>query len=221
MLEVEYANSYQGSRNENLDRFDHISGDNWSISYLLDGYDENTPHYVDQLKTNIDKISSAQISSDQVMDTLSNAFNGLDLSKGKASAAFIVCIDFKMKIMTLGDVRVYMLKSQKRTKDDSQVQHLIDLEKVPASSANQHPLRRYLRKSIKGSSSLTSLHSDTYEDVESLLLCSDGFWSNFSDDEIFKITNTKLAQQAFEESKNKNTRESDNQTLITLSPIKK
>lgn len=221
MLEIEYASSYQGSRNENLDRFGHISGDDWSVSYLLDGYDINTPHYVDKLAENINKMLSAKISSNQVMEILNDSFTGLDIFKGKASAAFIVCIDIKMHIMTLGDVRVYMLKSQERTKDDSQVQHLIDLNKVPASSANQHPLRRYLRKSIKGSSSLTSLHSDTYEIVESLLLCSDGFWSNFSDDEIFKITNTKLALLAFEESKNKNTQESDNQTLITLSPIKK
>lgn len=218
MLKVEFAETFKGDRDENLDRFGHISGNNWSVSYLLDGYKIATPHYVDSLQDNINNKLSAKISHHSLIETLNSAFIGIN-SEGKSSAVLVICINSKTLIMTAGDTRAYMLSSNIRTTDHSQVQFLVEQGKIHPSHANKHPLRKYIRKSIEKSSSLTSFHIDTYEGVEDILLCTDGFWSHLNDKYIFQLTNAEKAAIAFEKSKEKDVGHSDNQTLVLLSKI--
>jgi serine/threonine protein phosphatase PrpC len=219
MLSLYFSETYQGDRSENLDRFNHIKGSNWTISYILDGYGLATPHYVDELTLNIKSqiIGLGKTTKKQIFIAIDQAISSTTESKGKASAVFAICIDSETHLISIGDTRAYLLDSKARTKDHSQVQHLIDNGAVSSEKANQHPLRKYLRRSLKGGHSIDSF--DIYENIEddTIILCSDGFWCNFSDDDIFNIENTKDAAHIFNTSKKLNIGNADNQTLIFLS----
>lgn len=216
MLNLEFSESFIGDREENLDRSGHIKGNDWSLSYLLDGYETHTPHYVDVLAQNIHDKCAKGLDKTQVIESLTEALILPEAIQGKASAIFIICINNTMHVMNAGDTRAYLLKSRQKTKDHSQVQFLIEKGKIKAQLANTHPLRRYLRKSLNSSSSLDSLDLIKYDQIEDVLLCSDGFWSNYQEEDIFAINTIEKSTEKFKESKNKRPGESDNQTLLLL-----
>lgn len=216
MLNVEFSESYLGDRDENLDRHGHIKGECWSLSYLLDGYEPHTPHYVDILSESIHEKCTIDLNEDMVIKSLEDALSLPNNIKGKASAVFVLCSHNQMHIMTAGDTRAYLLQSKTRTTDHSQFQFLLDKGMISGHQANNHPLRKYLRKSLNSSSSLDSLEARTLDNVEDVLLCSDGFWSNFEESEIFTTNTAEESKSKFEISKTKRPGESDNQTLLLL-----
>lgn len=189
LLKIKFQYTDIGHRDENLDRFGHIDKENWSLSYVIDGFEINSPHYVDTLKQQIDNINclSNDCSEMQIIEAISNAISFEGHFSGKASVAIVICLQNKMITLTAGDTRVYQLTSLKRTIDHSRAQEMIDIGKANANSLYRHPLRKYLIRKLEPRSKFTDLIRTDHENIESIMLCSDGLWSCFnSDDEIYR-----------------------------------
>lgn len=221
MLNLSYINTYIGDREENLDRFGHISGLNWSVTYLLDGFLIKSPHYVEALVNSLNitfqNYTSKALSETYLLQLLNGALNITINHKGKASAAFVISIDDVITTLTAGDTRVYYINEKERTKDHSKAQDLIDQGRSPESSLYRHPLRKYLTKSITTGSDINELSITRKESVNDVIICSDGVWSCFSSDNVFyDIDNVDKANTVFKAAKKHTEYEVDNITLMLL-----
>ncbi|EGR3260078.1 TPA: PP2C family serine/threonine-protein phosphatase [Vibrio parahaemolyticus] len=221
MLKVVYECSFQGDRDENLDRYGHYQGINWSFSYVIDGFDIAEPHYVDSLESSLRDITSLPEKStrEELLNQIEKAITMEHEHKGKASVAFVLCVDDDMCFLTAGDTRIYRLESQNRTLDHSVAQDLVNQGKAPEKTLFKHPYRRYLKRKLQRGSGLQAIElSETYR-VESVMLCSDGVWSCFeSDDDVYKsmaIGGENLLDTAI----NSKDRNRDNMTVLHLAPF--
>ncbi|MFM2599423.1 PP2C family protein-serine/threonine phosphatase [Vibrio fortis] len=189
MLKVKFQYSDIGHRNENLDRFGHIEKDHWSFSYVIDGFDIKTPHYVDSLKDQLDKLIELPSSSseEQILKAITHAINFENHFSGKASIALAICLPTKIITLTAGDTRIYRLDSLERTLDHSRAQEMINIGRAKVGSLYKHPLRKYLIKKLEPGCSIDVLTIDTHQTIEDIMICSDGVWSCFSsDDELYQ-----------------------------------
>ena len=89
-------------------------------------------------------------------------------------------------VVNVGDSRTYVLnngKVQKKTKDHSYVQELVDVGAITSDQARQHPRRNEITRVI-GIGDHVDI--DYYEwrifKDDSILLCCDGFWEALGDD---------------------------------------
>ena len=223
MLEVYYTISDIGDRTENLDRSGHYNGKNWSLSYVIDGFEVCEPHYVDILEKELESLilSLPSKTNEQILlSTISKALTNVQGVEGKASVAFVICVDNIMSILTAGDTRVYLLDSNERTIDDSVAQKIINEGKSPSTSLNRHPLRKYLLKNIHSGCDDSDLTIKKYENLENLIICSDGVWSRFKDDKDFFISAKEGGNYLFNKAKNNINEKMDNMTILYLSPYK-
>lgn len=220
MLKLNTECTYTGDRESNLDRIGHFSGNNWSISYMLDGFFVCEPHYVDSLVEKIKvliKTIPLCVELENLIKVISTSLEDKTISQGKASAVFVLSLDDKVRIFHAGDTRYYILEKNIRSKDHSQAQRMVDDKKSPQKSLYKHPYRKYLTRSISSGSSISSLEEIEFNSINSLILCSDGFWSCFeSEEEIYNIKTSLQAKKAFNKAKEYNKGRSDNISLMYL-----
>ena len=98
-------------------------------------------------------------------------------------------------IGNVGDSRGYLINSERIeqvTKDDSEVQKLIDAGEITESEAKNHPRKNVITQAI-GNKKVIRPRIETYSlkdcEFDSILLCSDGVSDKMSDREIHKIVN--------------------------------
>ncbi|MDR3323115.1 MAG: protein phosphatase 2C domain-containing protein [Zoogloeaceae bacterium] len=104
-----------------------------------------------------------------------------------------------------GDSRLYCFRGAElltRTVDHSYVEHLVRLGKITPEMAETHPNRNILLTSLGGKDlpkvdfcDLATLHTQL-RDGDSFLLCSDGLWAYFSEQELGEIISTSPAKVA-------------------------
>lgn len=219
MLGIFDVLSDQGDREQNLDRHGHIDKDNWSFSYLLDGFEIVEPHYVDDLVTKFKEMESLPVSLNlnDLVNELSVILCSIKNIKGKASVIFVVCADKKTSIFFAGDTRAYLLNSQTRTKDHSIAQGLITEGKLSSEILPHHPYRKYLTKRLQEGSCIEDLDRLDLEEAEDMILCSDGIWSCIREDEHFfqLALSDGGIRQIYEEAK-KGKIQNDNMTIMHL-----
>ena len=87
---------------------------------------------------------------------------------------------------TIGDTRIYWLSKSERTTDDSAAQDLCAKGMLSPHKIRFHPYRRYVKKSIP-TQKLSVMDVDFLAKGQFIFLCSDGFWSQFDDQDIFRI----------------------------------
>lgn len=211
---MEFKASSQGKRNENLDLIGHHCHNDWTLSYLMDGYGNATRHYVHELSKNI-KIELSKLNSTSNLsglDILKNAMILTTDSQGKASAVFVYCEKAKMTIFSAGDTRAYIPNQMFITKDHTHLQYLIDQGKIAHTKRNDHPLRKTLCKSICNGSVISDLEKQIETEIQDVILCTDGFWSKLKDAELLNIRKAKQLEQLF-----LNSSYADNSTTIYLS----
>lgn len=213
MLNIKFTASVQGERNENLDLIGHHSHNDWTLSYLMDGYGDATPHYVHELSNNIKlELSKLNESSNKNgLDILDLAIKSTSSSEGRASVVFVYCEKGKMTILSAGDTRAYIPTDKFITKDHTQLQYLIDTGKKTHTQKN-HPLRTILRKSFRKNSDISELEKQIETDIKDVILCTDGFWSELTDIEILDVCDANQLKQLFF-----SITYTDNSTIIYLS----
>lgn len=219
MLGILDVISDQGDRKENLDRYGHIDKNNWSFSYLLDGFEVVTPHYVDELVTGFKKIEnlSIELSLSDLVNELSVIISSMNSIKGKASGVLVACADKKASIFFAGDTRAYLLNSNVRTVDHSVAQTLVTDGKIRPETLLRHPYRKYLTKKLQKGSDIEELDRIDLDEIEDIILCTDGIWSCIEEDEyFFQVAKSEGGiRQIYEEAKQRKEKK-DNMTIMHL-----
>lgn len=109
----------------------------------------------------------------------------------------------KAHIANLGDSRLYYIKNDGirwRTRDHSVSQLLLDQGEIEEEDLATHPDQNKLYRFIGGDKK-TDVSIKTLDDCEkgdTFLLCSDGFWTQFSSSEISSLYNSSNPQQDLE-----------------------
>jgi serine/threonine protein phosphatase PrpC len=102
-----------------------------------------------------------------------------------------------------GDSRLYHFRGNKlveRSVDHSYVEHLVASGKITAEQALTHPNRNVLLASLGGQDEPKITLSETVELVsgDAFVLCSDGLWAYFDDEELGTLVAQNTARQACE-----------------------
>jgi serine/threonine protein phosphatase PrpC len=99
-----------------------------------------------------------------------------------------------------GDSRLFAFRGlhlRARTIDHSYVEHLVQTGKITAEEAETHPDRNILLTSLGGSGQ-PRVDFDGVEDIQpgdSFLLCSDGLWGYFDNEELGALITTGSARE--------------------------
>jgi len=201
MIAPYFHYTYQGDRNENLDRFVHLKCNGFTVSFIMDGFCENTldMHYVDYFVDVISRGCIVQPNINQACDFVINIINCHEGNDGKSTLSMIIYDDNYMKYISIGDSRIYFLNNKERTKDDSVAQRFVDSGLSNESSIPSHPYRNRLLKFV----SRKSLHQDLsfknrrLNNSEKIVLCTDGFWSHCKDDIIWDMDTEDKVSNVF------------------------
>jgi serine/threonine protein phosphatase PrpC len=90
----------------------------------------------------------------------------------------------------VGDSRIYHLRAGqviRRTRDHSHVELLVQEGLISSSQAQSHPMRNFVETCLGGDPMLPEMligRSLAVEAGDVMLVCTDGFWSALSDDDI-------------------------------------
>lgn len=90
----------------------------------------------------------------------------------------------------MGDSRIYLLRDKavrRRTRDHSHVEVLLQEGLINEAQAQNHPMRNYVESCLGGDPILPEMTIARCQRVQAgdvLLVCSDGFWANLSEEDI-------------------------------------
>lgn len=189
------SESLIGNRSRNLDRIFEFNTGKVCGCVLIDGFSSLNAsfHYVDFLVNYFNEM----IVDGMDIDRVESVFYECSIAKtecfGKAAMAVVLHSENEVRSLTIGDVRIYFLSERERSVDDSLAQRLIASGLAPEESINKHPLRNKLTKYISKDSNhtLPSFISRMVKIGDIIVMCTDGFWSNYKDDDIFNISSSK------------------------------
>ncbi|EOX3716140.1 PP2C family serine/threonine-protein phosphatase [Vibrio cholerae] len=220
MLNVFYQQSFCGDRDENLDRYGHIRGDGWSLSYVFDGFEIADPHYVDRLQLEVKKLGLEQgaLTVSDVLGKLSDLVSIDNPPDGKASVVFVVSSGEQVSVLYAGDTRAYFLSSKERTSDHSVAQKMINEGKSQSDTLPRHPLRRYLTNKLHGSNGFNALERVDFHGGQEIILCSDGVWSCIASDSDFYSLAMSGGERVYNEALSRRPINRDNMTILHLKP---
>ncbi|EPB5915885.1 PP2C family serine/threonine-protein phosphatase [Citrobacter amalonaticus] len=194
MLGIEYHHCSQGLRDEQLDRFVVIETGRCSIIMLADGYSCCTasPHYVDWLVEGLSALKSSGLHCENVVEEITLLIAQTECYPGKASVAFVVSDEQLYHYSTLGDTRIYWPQKNSRTLDHSVAQLAVMRGECPSEQLRYHPYRNRLMKHA-GSGVKHRLEWQTRSllNDESMILCSDGLWSQLDDCHLYNVSNSE------------------------------
>jgi serine/threonine protein phosphatase PrpC len=97
----------------------------------------------------------------------------------------------------VGDSRIYLLRNQavfERTRDHSHVELLLQEGLINEEQIAEHPMRNYVECCLGGDVALpgmTITNQKRLDKGDTLLLCSDGFWSGLTDQQIATLGSTQ------------------------------
>jgi len=192
VLTAELHLTHQGSRTEQLDRFLSVETGLCRMFMMADGFShcDACPHYVDWLSERLYRLAASGMDVSLACREISNILQVRDCFPGKASVAFVIADDREYRYASLGDTRIYWLNSGDRTRDHSLAERCVSLGQCPPDAIRFHPLRNRLfawAGNGRGLMHEVKWHQRTCKQEQSLLLCTDGFWSQLSDADIYTI----------------------------------
>jgi len=127
-----------------------------------------------------------------------------------------------------GDSRLYRFRGDRslfHTSDHSYVEHLLTQGKISAEEALTHPNRNVLITSLGGRETprIDFGEAEDLQDGDSFLLCSDGLWGYFRDDELAGVVNAfparRAAETLIERARQRANGEGDNVSIAVLKLI--
>lgn len=108
----------------------------------------------------------------------------------RATGAVCVVQDSTAWWVHVGDSRIYHLRDGavlSRTRDHSHVELLVQEGLISAQQAQSHPMRNFVEACLGGDGMLPEMlvgRSMRVLPGDTMLICSDGFWSNLLDEDI-------------------------------------
>ena len=102
-----------------------------------------------------------------------------------------------------GDSRLYRFRGKQllnRTVDHSYVEHLVEIGRITPEQALTHPNRNVLLTSLGGKDEPKFSFDDTndLQGGDAFVLCSDGLWAYFDDEEMARLVAEYSAREACE-----------------------
>lgn len=204
MLIPEHHVSWQGDRAEQLDRFQVVDTGKCTLLMLADGFSDcdASPHYVDWLVGQLEKLNASGQDAGAACLEIGALLRTKSDFPGKASVAFVVSDDREYRYATLGDTRIYWLSGRERTRDHSLAECCVRRGSCPPDRLRHHPLRSTLTAHAGGVKKIpvsAAWYTRPHQREERLLVCTDGFWSRVSDDDIYAISSVSAFLTLLEE----------------------
>ncbi len=211
-LQIEYAElSLIGGREENQDRVAVVSDDDATLIVVIDGMGG----HADGAKAAEVASQTIAESFKKLPHPVFDPQGFLHLSIGQAhqdlvalGSSFSVDVRPRATCVTclvqdggaywghVGDSRIYLIRNQQileRTRDHSHVELLLQEGLITEAEIIDHPMRNFVECCLGGDITLPGMNITPLKKLlpgDTLLACTDGFWSGLDDDEIVRIGNS-------------------------------
>jgi serine/threonine protein phosphatase PrpC len=212
------AAQHQGDRKEQQDRvaiLPHARKRGVALAVVADGMGGHTggalaaEQVVHTAKTNLDQYSSEESPQSMLENSMREAHTMIKASRfmnemdPHSTAVMLLLQPGKITWGHCGDSRLYHFRGNnlaERSVDHSYVEHLVATGKITAEQALTHPNRNVLLASLGGQEEPKITLSETVDLVagDSFVLCSDGLWGYFDDQELGTLVAQNPARQACE-----------------------
>ena len=213
------AAQHQGDRKEQQDRvaiFPHARRKGVALAVVADGMGGHTggalaaAQVIHTSKTNLDHFAPAEESAQCLLEnclreahTMIKASRFMNENDPHSTAVMLLLLPGRVAWAHCGDSRLYRFRGKalvSRTVDHSYVEHLIASGRITAEQALTHPNSNVLLTSLGGQDEPKLAFTDT-EDLQAgdaFVLCSDGLWAYFEDDELATLIAENSARDACE-----------------------
>jgi serine/threonine protein phosphatase PrpC len=205
-MRVDYAEiSLQGAREENQDRVTAAVSEDAAMLVLLDGMGghaqgeraaelarkvlvERFWHTPQPL---MDPLGFLHLALGQAHEEVAIMGQSLPIEqRPRATCAVCLVQEGTAWWAHMGDSRIYLLRDgivRRRTRDHSHVEVLLQEGLITEAQAQNHPMRNFVECCLGGDRILPEMQVSRLQRVQQgdlLLVCSDGFWSNLSDQDM-------------------------------------
>jgi PPM family protein phosphatase len=213
------AAQHQGDRKEQQDRvaiLPHARKRGVALAVVADGMGGHTggalaaEQVVHTAKTNLDQFSSSDENPQLMLEnamreahTMIKASRFMNEMDPHSTGVMLLLQPGKITWGHCGDSRIYHFRGNKlveRSVDHSYVEYLVSTGKITAEQALTHPNRNVLLASLGGQDDPKVTLSETVDLVsgDAFVLCSDGLWAYFDDEELGTLVAQNSARQACE-----------------------
>jgi serine/threonine protein phosphatase PrpC len=213
------AAQHQGDRKEQQDRvaiLPHARARGVALAVVADGMGGHTggalaaEQVVHTAKTNLDQFAVADESSQRMLEnsmreahTMIKASRFMNEKDPHSTAVMLLLQPGRITWGHCGDSRLYHFRGKKlvgRTVDHSYVEHLLATGKITPEQALNHPNRNVLLASLGGQDEPKITLAEVAEPAagDAFVLCSDGLWAYFDDEELGTLVADNSARQACE-----------------------
>jgi serine/threonine protein phosphatase PrpC len=211
-LQIEYAElSLIGGREENQDRVLVVADDGAALVIVIDGMGghadgakaaevasqtigqafEQLPHPV------FDPQGFLHLAIGQAHQDLVALGSGLSVEV-RPRATCVTCLiqDGGAYWGHVGDSRIYLIRNQQvheRTRDHSHVELLLQEGLITEEEIIDHPMRNFVECCLGGDITLPGMNITSHKKLlpgDTLLACTDGFWSGLTDEDIGRVGNS-------------------------------
>ena len=210
-MQIEYAElSLIGGREENQDRVLVEVNDQAALAVVVDGMGGHadgakaaelaTTIFADQFGKRPHPVFDPQgflhLSIGQAHHQMVALGDGLSVEvRPRATCVMMLVQDGGVFWGHVGDSRIYLIRDQQiheRTRDHSHVELLLQEGLITEEEIADHPMRNFVECCLGGDMILPGMNITSAKKLQpgdTLLACSDGFWSGLSDEEISSLGN--------------------------------
>lgn len=213
------AAQHQGDRKEQQDRvaiLAHSRKRGVALAVVADGMGGHTggalaaEQVVHTAKTNLDQYSAIDENPQLMLEnsmceahTMIKASRFMNEMDPHSTAVMLLLQPGRVTWGHCGDSRLYHFRGAKllsRSVDHSYVEHLVATGKITAEQALTHPNRNVLLASLGGQDDPKITLNETSDLMagDAFVLCSDGLWAYFDDEELGMLIAQNSARQACE-----------------------
>lgn len=158
---------------------------------------------VEIIKENMDKSNDPVTAIEEANRIVFQKSVDEPLLSGMGTTIVLCKIDGnKAQIAHVGDSRAYVVREQcmeQITTDHSIVQQLIDSGTITKEQSKYHPQRNLITRAVGTEKGVAvDVNTVSFNENESILLCSDGLCSYVEENEIFEIIKNNTAEKAVE-----------------------
>jgi len=235
--------NHLGNRHSNQDRFEIIEGEGGALLVLADGmggrpYGEFAAQLVVDVARHLYRETGGFIENErEFLDSVVyHAHNSIlelaeleNMARTPGTTVVLALLqDDYIHWAHVGDSRLYLLRDGmvlQRTKDHSQVEALYRKGKISRQQLKNHPSINQITRCVGCQNEVPVVeHSEAVvlEPQDIVLLCSDGLWGSFSDEEIAEHMGVKelplseLTERLATMAEKQNYPNSDNVSVLTL-----
>jgi serine/threonine protein phosphatase PrpC len=212
MLRVDYAEvSLLGAREDNQDRATAVVSPHAALLVVLDGMGGHAhgeraaelgakvlvERFGQPLQPLLDPMGFLHLALGRAHEEVTLLGAGVAIER-RPRATVAVCLvqEGTAWFGHMGDSRIYLLRGgrvHRRTRDHSHVELLLQEGLISAEQALTHPLRNFVEVCIGGDPMLPEMSIGRLQRVQPgdiLLVCTDGFWANLTDEDITSALST-------------------------------